>query len=412
VVYATHVSLSGDVLDDPPLRLAVEGRSPSVASNGETCLVAWATAGSPTVPTEILAVRFSARGILLDSSPILIAMGEVVSQPMGIWTGEPQVCSDGQDYLVTHHQVEYEVLGVVGTTVAENGQVTGVAFAPGIPSVDMYRRSWSCGYGGGMYLLAWTSLYGHYDGSIDADLWSDARYAFFQVWNIGSNLDHVSAASDGTSAVVLFNTVYDWSWIPGAYHPQGLWAARVALSPNSTAYFGDASTLSSAGETLVDPQPYAYPGGIQNVLAFDGKQYLAIWLTPGAAPSVVNGALLPAIDDGAAPAKQELFTDAPSVPSLATSGRGNSLLLYASPSETVPGVSEVRGRLVLTDDTPPIVTAPVSVAAISSSARGERVRFSANVRGAVEASLAGHDALATGWWEEPAPQVAQVAGLQ
>ncbi len=379
--YATRVGLSGDVLDDAPLRLAVDGRSPSVAWNGETCLVAWATAGSPTVPTEILAARFSSRGVLLDAAPILVAMGDVEQQPMGIWVGEPQACSDGREFLVTHHQVEYQAFGVVGTSLAPDGQVTGVPVEAFIPSVDMYRRSWSCAYGGGLYLLALTSAYGHYGGTFDADLESGSRYAFFQDWNIGSNLDHLSAASDGTAGgLVLFNTYFDWSWIPGASHPQGLWAARVELLPDSYATYGDATTLSTAGETLLDPQPYVYPGGLENALAFDGKQYLAIWLTPGGAASEVSGALLPAVDDGAAPAKQALFSGAPSAPALAAGGMGSSLLLYASPSETVAGASEVRARLVLTDDVPPAVSVPASVSATAPSSRGARVTFSASAQ--------------------------------
>lgn len=111
-VWAARVSLAGDVLDDPPLRIAEAGISPSVASSGESCLVAWGTngrylPGGPEVPTQILALRLRPDGTPLDASPILVESGAIF-MPMGVTLGEPQACTDGHGYLVTYHYLGYQ----------------------------------------------------------------------------------------------------------------------------------------------------------------------------------------------------------------------------------------------------------------------------------------------------------------
>lgn len=73
-----------DVVVGDELAVAASGRTPAVASNGSTFLVAWETGGA------IRAVRFDGTGTALDAQPLAIGSG-----------AQPAVASNGTDYLVT-----------------------------------------------------------------------------------------------------------------------------------------------------------------------------------------------------------------------------------------------------------------------------------------------------------------------
>jgi hypothetical protein len=196
------------------------------------------------------------------------------------------------------------------------------------------------------------------------------------VMSWASVFDHVSAATDGARFLALFNTTMGWSGVGG--HPNGLRA--VWLDPaGGDRRFSDIYDPSSPDSLLLRAEPHTTDGGVLNALAFDGRKYLAVWLEHQEAPTAVSGALLPAADDGAPATAVPLFSGAASIPALASSGRGVTLLAYAAP-DAPGGAWQVHARLLLSDSTPPVVKVPAPVSATATTRFGAVVTYTATAQ--------------------------------
>ena len=97
-VHACRVSPSGAVLDTPSIRVSAvtsyshDNQFPSVASDGNSFLVAWET--NVTGPWGVRFTRITGDGIVLDSSGVMLNQEGDVART-------PSVAFDGTNYLVT-----------------------------------------------------------------------------------------------------------------------------------------------------------------------------------------------------------------------------------------------------------------------------------------------------------------------
>lgn len=377
-VHAARLSLAGDLAEGSPWLLSEEGNSPSVATNGDGCLVVWA----PTAwPTAIVGVRLSSAGEVLDGEPIVVASGNDASVfPSVLVT--PSVSAAGADYLVSWYVDEY-VNKTAGAVVSAEGEVLARFGLFASPEWDTSWAIWTFDYGGSFYFLNESTSILAGPGSSGAMCLTvpalPAPLCAFVNMQTATTASPLATAYDGTRFLLLFNTNF---WY-GQDHPEsapGLRAAWFPETPEPHSGPLDSIMLEPHDVSAACPgQPtcmYRYEP-FPVVAGFDGRSFMAIWFTGEAGASHAFGALLPPTSEGAAPVKEPLFSTSATVPALASSGRGTSLLLYASPSAADPAVKEVRGRIVFTDGTAPTVHVPGPISAIATAREGAVVTFAA-----------------------------------
>lgn len=377
-IHAARLSLAGDPIDTVPLLLSEQGNSPSVASNGESCLVVWA---STVWPTSIVGVRLSPAGEVLDAEPIVAATGNDASTFPSVLV-HPSVSAAGTDYLVSWYVNEY-VNKAAGAILSRDGDVLARFGLFAAPVWDAGWAIWTFDYGASFYFLnASTAIIGG-PGAFGAYCVTvpglQAPLCAFVSAQTGTTVSPLATAFDGTRFVVLFNTRF---WY-GTSYPEpapGLWAAWIPETPAQSSGPLTSVMLEPHDTSGACPgQPICMEGyaPFPVVAGYDGRWFIAIWFTGEASASQAFGAMLPSTSEGAVPLKEPLFSTSATVPALASSGRGTSLLLYASPSAADPTVKEVRGRIVFTDATPPTVHVPAPISAVATSRDGAVVTFSA-----------------------------------
>jgi protocatechuate 3,4-dioxygenase beta subunit len=149
-VYAGRLSLQGRVLDGSGIPIAVtnaDETSPAVAWNGSTFLVVWQDHGEDNLAEDdLLAVRVSAEGEVLDADPIAVSTANHAQR-------SPSVASDGVDFFVAweDNRVSPAIFGARVTSEGEVLDLNGIPISTGPgdksePAVAM---------GGGLYLLLW-----------------------------------------------------------------------------------------------------------------------------------------------------------------------------------------------------------------------------------------------------------------
>lgn len=374
-IHALALGRYGEPLGVAAVRVGENGHSPSISCASENCLVVWRARDGSTdsfgnVRAAIFGARLSHGMQLLDASPIRIAVYPEPARDR-IWQViGAQSDTDGASYYVTYISL-FDAPGCYtlwGTAISSAG-----ALAP--PTMLAQECDWG-------YPLEWAGLY---DGDCFVALqwwdempgrrWPTTVLAYstanrFVNWDQPSPWWPIEVAAGGPSSLVLFNS-YDYELHDGA--------ASLTQYTLRAGWLGDQPVQFTADNTalLQAEPPAASAGGYPVVGAFDGQQYLAVWWTRRAyQPADVLGALLP-VELGPAVGAQPLFSSVSVEPALASAENGTALLLYAAPSAADPTVDEVRGRVIFTDSTPPIVTVPASIAAIASAAGGATISFDA-----------------------------------
>jgi len=109
-IYAARLDANGNLLDQSPIIISNAGlnqSNPEVAWNGQNWLVVWETMRSDWYFfTDILGVRVSPQGVVLDSVPIPIRLEN--SNPSGDHGSNPSVASDGTNWVVTWEDITYQ----------------------------------------------------------------------------------------------------------------------------------------------------------------------------------------------------------------------------------------------------------------------------------------------------------------
>jgi hypothetical protein len=158
---ATRVTPSGTVLDTTPIVLAAPvgyEPFPAVAFNGTNYLVVWVRPEGEGQIT-IRGARVTKEGAVLDQGGFEIAR-------LAQWSAEPTVSSDGDNYLVAWADLRFGCCSVYGTRVGAAGNVldpAGIAIA----THGRQQERPASAFGGTNYLVAWednraatTDIYG------------------------------------------------------------------------------------------------------------------------------------------------------------------------------------------------------------------------------------------------------------
>jgi len=108
-IYAARLDQDGNLLDPSPIIISNAGLNqtkPEVAWNGENWLVVWETMRSDWYFfMDILGVRVSPEGVVLDSIPINIRLEN--QNPSGDHGSNPSVTSDGTNWVITWEDRTY-----------------------------------------------------------------------------------------------------------------------------------------------------------------------------------------------------------------------------------------------------------------------------------------------------------------
>lgn len=377
-IYAARMTLGGELAAASPMKLADGGSSPSVASNGSNCLVVWYAPET----LGVLGVRLALDGSVIDSAPLSIAPGSLHGSPPpydrldGTFRLDPQVASNGRDYLVSFRFAQIWSWGWVDTVlVSGDDGVVREGLGRFIPIVfEPASGRWATAWNGTHFLLA-SSLGGGADAEARLGAAAPGELAQFGIyWSLWGN--PVSVASGAGEFLVLFN---GGAVRPDAPVPGGLKAARFSSAEIATGVTYGSSLPGGAESVSMDPSAGCCVQ-IENACTYEGRAFAVVWLNDSDAATTVLGAMLPANGGLATPTGEHLFEGIVSTPALTSSGRGVSLLVYATPSAADASVEELRGRLLLTDSTRPAITVPAPVAATATTRDGAVVKFTASAQ--------------------------------
>ncbi|MCX6843263.1 MAG: T9SS type A sorting domain-containing protein [candidate division WOR-3 bacterium] len=154
-IYAARVSPSGHVLDTSGIAVAIRGDfqfEPAVAACDTAFLVVWQHEAN-NMSDDIYAARVNGRGRLLDPNNFVVSMAPPDKY-------EPAVAFDGTDYLITWVDTRrpdtLPHFDIYGARVTQAGVVldtAGIEIAAG----ENNLREPAIAYGGGSYLVVWTS---------------------------------------------------------------------------------------------------------------------------------------------------------------------------------------------------------------------------------------------------------------
>jgi hypothetical protein len=128
-VYAARFDANGNLLDPCPIIISNAGvnqTQPDVAWNGQNWLVVWTTERSDWYFFhDIMAVRVSPQGVVLDSVPIPIRLEN--QSPSGDHGSNPSVTSDGTNWVVTWQDITYQgslaYPNIVAARISPNGTI-------------------------------------------------------------------------------------------------------------------------------------------------------------------------------------------------------------------------------------------------------------------------------------------------
>ena len=253
-IWAARV-VAGAPLDPTGFAIATGpgGRTgPAVASDGTGWLVVWEeTSGAG----DVLAVRVSAAGVVLDAAPIPVAANPSVPSK------SPRVAFDGVNYVVAWSEARGASLDIFLARVTPAGTVldpAGVAVCT--QTADQSSPRLGCD-GATACLVVWEDLRA---GDVDV-------YAA-RVTRAGAVLDPdgfslgAGAGNQAQPALAFDGQRYAVVWADGS----------------SGAFRVVGKRVSPAGAVL-DAQPVAVSstaGGFTPSIAFDGQQFLVAWTTP------------------------------------------------------------------------------------------------------------------------------------
>ena len=150
-IYGRLVASDGTPSSQGSFTIALGGDwnySPAVSSDGSNFLVVWAgSAGAG--PTQVIAVRVTTSGTLLDSTPVLLSTEQDAQY-------SPAVAANGQNYLVVWEQDRVGVQNVFGARVSADG--ASILDPDGIPMFVSGNNQVTpaVAASGSQYLVVWT----------------------------------------------------------------------------------------------------------------------------------------------------------------------------------------------------------------------------------------------------------------
>lgn len=344
-VYAARIAADGSLLDPEPLVISNAGHNqtrPAVAWNGSHWLVVYARQRPAefSLHRDLVAVRVSAAGGVVDPQPIVIRSQQAAGQALE----GAAVASDGDGWAVVWNEFnDAGVRGVHGARVSASGVLldpAGVALF--YDMFNSYASDVAIGWGGGRYLVVWSQGDGQLDAlRLDGGL-RPLDPAPFHIDGGGAGVP--SVASDGSGFLVAFLDAVN-------VNQSRVAAARVT---------GGGSVLDPAGLSLTEPQFTLMAASA----AWDGTDYVVAYPRTPAASSFVfdvysrrvgtGGTVGPEVPVAAAAGSLEL-------PEVASLGDGSAEVVWtAHGAGAAASGADVVGAAVAGDGT---VGAPVDISA-------------------------------------------------
>lgn len=297
-IYGCRVSPEGAVLDSPPFRVSSDTTkahsNPAVVSNGVNSLVAWEVILNhwPDFVRAIYGARVAPDGTVLDTTEIVIAYYSLEMPDTNL--REPDVAFDGANYLVTWSRTGQEGCDIWGARVSPDGTVldtTAILISDGtwdqvLPSV---------GFDGTNFLVCWED-YRNGPQRRQCDIYGARMKRSGVVLDPGGIAICTSEKGQRKPSVVFGGTEYLVSWTDErgnlrTYDVDGeIYSARV--EPDGSVLDPGGFPVSSAANDQVSP-----------AAAFDGTNYLTVWVDSRGGEADIYGARLsstgPSVDERA-----------------------------------------------------------------------------------------------------------------
>ncbi|MGC2238631.1 MAG: Ig-like domain-containing protein [Pyrinomonadaceae bacterium] len=266
-IYAARMDAGGNLIDTAPIVVSealYDQIYPSVAWNGQNWLVAWRTPRlNDQYKTDVLGVRISPDGAILDAAPIVIGTDEVSGD-----TNYLSVASDGVNWVVTWGGGYYESQ-IRAARIANNGAVIDAGGGGKVlfDDTDLFTAPSNAkfAFANNQFLLVWVRLvsggYGIRGQRFDRNL-NPIDAAPFQINFVqGSDATSAQVATDGTDFFVI--------WRDDRYAYNEIYGTRVSaagqvLDPNGILLSGINTNYTQQGSTA---------------LCFDGVNYIAAYHT-------------------------------------------------------------------------------------------------------------------------------------
>lgn len=262
-IYAARIDDAGNTLDSPPIvvtQAAFSQTVPKVAWNGESWLVVWTTrTPGPSFSTQgVYGVRISAAGQILDDPPIRIA------DTTGFDERVPVVASDGDSWAVIWFaNIAFGIDGVRGCLVSSAGTVDAPrTLFQTTGGVNFYvPTNFELAWAGGRYLLVSEHLS---PSTFDSDIFGQLFDAslnkvgpeFAVATNTPWNQRRPAVASNGTGFFVTWHN----EQLPDDVRGTPVSPSGVVAVPNGTVF-----AVGMGGE----PQPAAGWDGVDWIAAWE-----------------------------------------------------------------------------------------------------------------------------------------------
>jgi hypothetical protein len=160
-VYAARLDAQGRLVDTTPIAISqapYNQTSPRVGWNGQSWLVVWMNEREGNrYLNDVVGVRISSGGVVLDATPILIHAAETSNVPHTPWG----VASDGTNWMVTWRGLDAEagIYTIDGARIAPSGAVVDSG------GKRLRQDAWnsapqsaSLAFAGDEYLMTWLEL--------------------------------------------------------------------------------------------------------------------------------------------------------------------------------------------------------------------------------------------------------------
>jgi hypothetical protein len=252
-IYAARLDSSGTVIDTTPIIISQaqhNQRWPQVAWNGQNWLVAWTTERENNpYESELLAVRVSPAGQILDPTPISFFVG-----PGSLENHTWSASTDGINWVVvwTGWETGFSGRAINGTRIAPDGTVLDPAGKHLREITQGFIWGADIAFAGDEYLLTWREDVSQYN--IRGQLLTPALDKIGSVFTISTagQYDETRVASDGNNFFVV-------------------WAGNSVFSP------GRGARVSHRGQVL-DPSPLEIANSATSMdVIWDGGNWLTAY---------------------------------------------------------------------------------------------------------------------------------------
>ncbi len=296
-IFGARTSIEGVPLDTIPIPICTtynDGYQPSVAFDGSNFLVVWNN------EEDIIGARVNPAGFVLDTLGIIIS-----NEPNDQY--EPTVCFGGSNYFVAWTDDRSGLSHIYGTRVNPEGVVldsNGIRIFSPTALIENHRTVAT--FGGNNYFVVWESsedkIYGariDQNGTVldtsgiaifnpyttyllPSVTFDGINYFVVAVWDFGFKYIH-GTRIDTNGIVLDTGSIWFHSRL-GASHPSIIFGGSNSFVVwNDYAYDSDilGARVNTAGivlDTLEIPVSYRVGGQYNQEVAFDGTNYLAVWL--------------------------------------------------------------------------------------------------------------------------------------